>query len=71
MSENDHPPVYTIDTMRGRLDLVPKDIYDEAMAALRGLYEDNVDYLRLNYLGGFHNHWLTAARKALRISTII
>lgn len=35
MSENDTPPVYTIDTMSGRLDLVPKASYDEVVAALR------------------------------------
>lgn len=33
--------------------------------ALRGLYEDNVDYLRLNNLGGADNHWLVVARMAL------
>lgn len=37
MSENDTPPVYTIDTMRGRLDLVPKANYDEVVAALRDI----------------------------------
>lgn len=37
-------------------------------AALRGLYDDNVDYLRLNHLGGYDNHWLVAARKALGIA---
>lgn len=35
MSENDTPPVYTIDTLKGRLDLVPKALYDEVVAALR------------------------------------
>jgi hypothetical protein len=35
--------------------------------ALRGLYKDNVDYLRLNQLGGYDNHWLKAAREALGI----
>jgi hypothetical protein len=37
-------------------------------AALRGLYDDNVLYLRLNNLGGFDNHLLTAARAALGIT---
>ena len=37
-------------------------------AALRGLYDDNVDYLRLNNLGGYDNHWLKAARTALGIT---
>jgi hypothetical protein len=33
--------------------------------ALRGLYEDQVDYLTLNNLGGMDNHWMKAARAAL------
>lgn len=33
--------------------------------ALRGLYEDQVDYLKLNNLGGMDNHWMRAARIAL------
>lgn len=37
----------------------------ELEAALHGLYDDNVDYLRLNNLGGYDNHWLVAARIAL------
>lgn len=40
----------------------------ELEAALRGLHDDNVDYLRLNHLGGYDNHWLVAARKALGIA---
>jgi len=43
-------------------------IIAELEAALRGLYEDQVDYLRLNHLGGMDNHWMKAARKALRIT---
>ena len=38
---------------------------DELAEALRGLHDDNVDYLRLNHLGGYDNHWLKAAREAL------
>lgn len=33
--------------------------------ALKGLYEDQVDYLKLNNLGGMDNHWMRAARIAL------
>jgi hypothetical protein len=40
----------------------------ELEAALRGLYGDQVDYLRLNHLGGMDNHWMKAARQALRIA---
>ena len=38
---------------------------DELAEALKGLHDDNVDYLRLNHLGGYDNHWLKAARAAL------
>jgi hypothetical protein len=38
---------------------------DELAEALRGLHDDNVDYLRLNHLGGYDNHWLKVARAAL------
>jgi hypothetical protein len=38
----------------------------ELTAALRGLHDDNVDYLRLNHLSGYDNFWLKAAREALR-----
>jgi hypothetical protein len=41
----------------------------ELEAALRGLYEDQVDYLRLNHLGGMDNHWMKAARQALVLLT--
>ena len=33
--------------------------------ALKGLHDDNADYLRLNHLGGYDNHWMVQARKAL------
>jgi hypothetical protein len=33
--------------------------------ALKGLYDDQVDYLTLNKLGGIDNHWMRAARIAL------
>lgn len=33
--------------------------------ALKGLYDDQVDYLKLNNLGGMDNHWMRAARIAL------
>ena len=36
--------------------------------ALKGLHDDNADYLRLNNLGGYDNHWMLAARKALGIA---
>ncbi len=51
---------------------VTEATYDAALArvkdlegALRGLYEDQVDYLTLNNLGGMDNHWMKAARAAL------
>ena len=34
-------------------------------AALRGLHDDTADYIRLNNLGGYDNHWMKAAREAL------
>ncbi len=34
-------------------------------AALKGLHDDNMDYLTLNNLGGADNHWMKAARAAL------
>jgi len=43
----------------------------EAMReALQGLYDDNVDYLTLNNLGGIDNHWMKAARAALAAPAI-
>ncbi len=36
--------------------------------ALKGLHDDQVDYLTLNNLGGINNHWLKAAREALSIT---
>jgi hypothetical protein len=38
---------------------------EQLEAALNGLYEDQVDYLTLNHLGGMDNHWMKAARAAL------
>jgi hypothetical protein len=37
----------------------------ELEAALRGLYNDQADYLTINKLGGMDNHWMKAARAAL------
>lgn len=37
----------------------------ELLEALRGLYEDQMDYLRINHLGGENNHWMVAARSAI------
>lgn len=34
-------------------------------AIVKGLYDDNMDYLTRNNLGGENNHWMKAARKAL------
>lgn len=40
---------------------------DGLRTALKGLLEDNLDYARINHLGGVENkHWLKAARAALR-----
>jgi len=33
--------------------------------ALQGLYDDQVDYLAINHLGGMDNHWMVRARAAL------
>ena len=33
--------------------------------ALKGLYDDQVDYLTINKLGGMDNHWMVRARKEL------
>jgi hypothetical protein len=38
---------------------------DALLAALQGLYADQVDYLTLNHLGGLDNHWMKAARAAI------
>jgi tRNA C32,U32 (ribose-2'-O)-methylase TrmJ len=35
--------------------------------ALKGLYDDQVDYLTLNHLGGMDNHWMVRARAALAV----
>jgi len=41
----------------------------ELLAALQGLYADQVDYLTLNNLGGMDNHWMKAARAAIAKAT--
>jgi len=38
---------------------------DALREALQGLYDDTMDYIRLNDLGGENNHWLVVARAAL------
>jgi hypothetical protein len=38
---------------------------DKLVAALQGLHDDNADYLRLNNLGGYDNHWMQTARATL------
>lgn len=35
---------------------------------LKGLHDDQVDYLTLNNLGGINNHWLKLAREVLGIT---
>lgn len=42
-----------------------EEIARQLAFALKGLYEDQVDYLKLNNLGGMDNHWMRAARIAL------
>lgn len=37
----------------------------ELATALRGLHDDNIDYLRRNNLGGEDNHWMKTARAVL------
>lgn len=53
----------TEDAVAGRRWLLAR--VDELAEALRGLHDDNVDYLRLNHLGGYNNHWMKASRAAL------
>jgi hypothetical protein len=36
---------------------------------LKGLHDDQVDYLTLNNLGGINNHWLKAARDVLGLTS--
>jgi hypothetical protein len=38
---------------------------DVLLRTLRGLHDDVAEYARINNLGGFGNHWLTAARVVL------
>jgi hypothetical protein len=40
---------------------------EELHETLEGLYRDNIDYLTLNNLGGYDNHWLVMARKVLKL----
>jgi hypothetical protein len=42
-----------------------KEVARNLEFALRGLYDDNVDYLVTNNLGGLDNHWMRATRIAL------
>ena len=42
-----------------------KEVARNLEFALRGLYDDQVDYLTLNNLGGLDNHWMRATRIAL------
>ena len=44
---------------------------DALRFALQGLHDDNADYLRLNNLGGYDNHWMVAARLALSHPKVI
>lgn len=41
-----------------------KEVARNLEFALRGLYDDQVDYLVLNNLGGLDNHWMRATRIA-------
>ena len=38
----------------------------ELRFALRGLHDDVDEYQRINHLGGHDNHWMVAARAALK-----
>lgn len=42
-----------------------KEVARNLEFALRGLYDDQVDYLVINNLGGLDNHWMRATRIAL------
>lgn len=42
-----------------------KEVARNLEFALRGLYDDQVDYLVTNNLGGLDNHWMRATRIAL------
>jgi len=51
---------------RGEMsDIDWKEVARNLEFALRGLYDDQVDYLTLNNLGGLDNHWMRATRIAL------
>ena len=42
------------------------NVYPELVAALRGMYEDQMDYIKLNHLSGAeNNHWMVIARALL------
>jgi hypothetical protein len=41
----------------------------DLLAALRGLHDDTADYIRLNNLCGYDNHWMVAARAAIAKAT--
>lgn len=43
------------------------EVVEQQHRALKGLHDDNADYLRLNNLGGYDNHWMVAARAALSL----
>lgn len=42
-----------------------EDLAKTLAFALKGLYDDQVDYLTLNKLSGIDNHWMRASRIAL------
>jgi hypothetical protein len=41
----------------------------DLLAALQGLHDDVADYIKLNNLGGYDNHWMLAARAAIATAT--
>jgi len=38
---------------------------DALREGLRGMYEDTLEYQRINNLGGYDNHWMKIARALL------
>lgn len=60
--------LYLANALQERTDrqlLKAEEMARQLAFALKGLYEDQVDYLKLNNLGGMNNHWMRAARIAL------
>lgn len=38
----------------------------DLLEALKGLHDDLAEYQRINNIGGYDNHWMVAARAAIK-----